>query len=168
MEVKTKFNIGDEVWFIDWNQKVKKARIIYVKTYSADKYGTNIEYGCGDGEWKNERHLFKTSGELMNDLKQSIVADLDLVFKQNGMTSGDCTTPYVVKTNRDCNVNELLKKILSRGEWGNIGIKGRGISVEYKGDEIKKGFFDDDILNCKVKDIIASGGYSNMNYFITI
>lgn len=66
MEIKTKYNIGDKVWFWHDNEKVS-AKIIRI-TMSFEKIRNKdvelISYFLDNFTWREERFLFKTEGEL--------------------------------------------------------------------------------------------------------
>lgn len=72
MKIETKYNIGDEVWIIDHNQKVVCTRIddihIEYKSYTPfDDEALLIVYIIG-GRERREKFVFPTKEELLNSL----------------------------------------------------------------------------------------------------
>ena len=69
MTIETKYNIGDKVWYINWNQEIVNESVTYIRTSSARGFNyIDIEYGFGNADWKKERHLFDTKEELLKSL----------------------------------------------------------------------------------------------------
>ena len=66
MKVKTKYKIGDEVWYISNNQ-VKHQKIHGVGI-SVGATVTNIIYTLQGNDKVEESHLFNTKEELLNTL----------------------------------------------------------------------------------------------------
>lgn len=90
----------------------------------------------------------------------------NLKFTQSGMTGGDCTAPYNVSFSR-CTLRELISEILERGEWGYIDIEAPCFSrCEYKRCNVIDSPFSEEILDKEVKRVVASGGYSRMDYLV--
>lgn len=87
-----------------------------------------------------------------------------------GPTAGDCTTPYYVDFYNECTVREFIDEVLKKGEWGYviIGSYYDGPRIEYKHDKIVSGVFSQDILNAKIKNATAHGGWTLMNYMLNI
>lgn len=75
---------------------------------------------------------------------------------------GDCCAPYDVELDRQYTFGELLDKILSRREWGEISFAGYRFS--YNGDKISPN--PDSLRNCLVTEAKAYGGWSRMDYTI--
>lgn len=98
---------------------------------------------------------------------------LFLNFIRTSIVHQDCTASYNVELNIECTVKELIENILKRNEWGDIKLKdtsgkyNKVYKIEYKNDNINDRF-DDNLLNKKVINIKAIGGYGYMDYLITI
>lgn len=91
----------------------------------------------------------------------------NLKFTQSGMTGGDCTAPYNVSFSPGCTLRELISDILERGEWGYIDIEAPCFyRCEYKGRNVIDSPFPEEILDKEVKRVVASGGYSRMDYSV--
>ena len=77
MTIKTKYNIGDEVWTIVEN-RVQCLRIEGVSINTLDEtfdesgklvsYRLRIKYYFGDGEWVNDGYCFSTKEDLIKSL----------------------------------------------------------------------------------------------------
>lgn len=98
---------------------------------------------------------------------------LEFHFIQTGKTARDATTPYAVSLNKECTVGEFIDCVLKRKEWGYIGIKSYGHifgspNCEYQGDKIIKTEFTNEDLSRMVSTVSASGGWSRMDYLITL
>ncbi len=94
---------------------------------------------------------------------------------QNTPTSGDCTAGYAVTLDKEYTVEEFINEVLTKNEWGYIGIHSNGQawfdigfpSCEYKKDKLVTEM-QKDILPIKVKSATASGGWSRMDYVIYV
>lgn len=111
--------------------------------------------------------------ETRSKLAKGRSMELRLKFEQCGKTSGDETTPYNVSLNKICTLRELIDTVLKRKEWGYIGVKCVGSifgnpSCEYKKDKIIKSNFTDDYLDRVVDTVFASGGWTRMDYKVTL
>lgn len=99
---------------------------------------------------------------------------LRLTFNQTAPAGGDATAPYSVSLNRECTLGEFIDCVLKREEWGYIGIKSRkdiffgSPKCEYKYDKIVSTEFTDAYLARKVKTVFASGGWTRMDYILTL
>ena len=92
---------------------------------------------------------------------------------QNTPTFGDCTAGYAVTLNKDYTVEDLIKEVLTRDEWGCIGIYNEGQTWFDKGTpncEYRRGKLvtemDKEFLPMKIKSVTARGGWSCMDYII--
>jgi len=88
----------------------------------------------------------------------------DYEFVAMGNPRADETTPYMIKFNRKYTVEEFVKSILTKNEWGYIEIN--GFEVEYGCHSIALGlgcFYDKEIKSC-----YASGGWGAMDYKIEV
>lgn len=110
-------------------------------------------------------------------IEQVTTKPLEMNFKCTGGPYGDCTAAYAVKLNRECTFRELIDLILTRNEWGYIGkdypreVFGHP-RFEYSHDHIKdgseRGHFTEEDYNRIVKVVKAHGGWSRMDYLITL
>ena len=89
--------------------------------------------------------------------------------------AGDCTCGYKVLLDKEYTVQEFVDMILfeKKKEWGYVRIYNPSdffgsTRIEYKYGEIKSEKFGNDILNKKVLNVSASGGYSRMDYVLHI
>jgi len=94
---------------------------------------------------------------------------------QNTPTGGDCTAGYAVTLDKEYTVCELVNEILTRKEWGYIRICNEGQvrfecgspNCEYRQDKLLTEM-SSEVLNMKVKSVMASGGWSRMDYIIKL
>ena len=97
-----------------------------------------------------------------------------MIFKQAGHTSGDETTPYTVSDWKSRTVGEFIQEVLKENpkEWGYISV-----GHWYRGSEMFKGECEyrygkivhempKGLLDVESKNVIASGGWSRMDYVI--
>ena len=63
-------------------------------------------------------------------------------------------------------IEEVLKK--HPGEWGDIELKNLGARTKYRYGTLVKQNFADQLLDSKIVKAYAVGGYSNMDYILTI
>lgn len=89
-----------------------------------------------------------------------------------GKVRGDCTAPYDVELDKEYTVNEFVQTVLTRKEWGYIGIYCHGTffgepKCEYKYDKLLY-TLPDNVLNKKVIKVKADGGWSRMDYLLWI
>lgn len=95
-------------------------------------------------------------------------------FTQLRPAAGDCTAPYSVTNYKAKKVGELIQEILKEKpkEWGYIGIKD-GCSIfgnpecEYRYGKLLN-TMPGDILEAEIEKVSSSGGWSRMDYLITI
>ena len=84
---------------------------------------------------------------------------------KSGPTGGDETAPYDV-VDYPKKLADFIKEVLKRvSEWGSITIKGYG-TIEYRHGELLKDTTG--IWNLKINNVTASGGWSYMNYDISV
>ena len=70
MTIETKYNIGDEVWFLSYNSP-RKARMCGMSIYVQNSSEITILYSLNEKDvyWhKREQDLFPTKGELLKSL----------------------------------------------------------------------------------------------------
>lgn len=104
-----------------------------------------------------------------------------LEFIQVGDERGDCTAPYVVKFTDKLTVKEFIDKILNdfNNEWGTIkfydndNLRTYDISLRYSHGKIESSktllnMLIEDIGEKEIFGISADGGWSRMDYVITI
>lgn len=87
---------------------------------------------------------------------------------------GDCTAPFSVTGYKANTVGELILEIFKKNprEWGYIGIKdGKSTfgnpKCEYNCGKLLNNL-PNDIIQKEIKSVSASGGWSRMDYLITI
>lgn len=90
-----------------------------------------------------------------------------------GPVGTDCTAPYSVKLGREHTVKEFVDLVLSEtDEWGHIGVERPGHifgepNCDYKHGQLLNGL-PEEILDKKITSVRANGGYSRMDYLLTI
>lgn len=89
-----------------------------------------------------------------------------------GEVRGDCTAPYNVKLDKEYTVNEFINAVLTKNEWGYIGIYCQGTffgepKCEYRYDKLLY-TLPDNVLNKNVIKVKADGGWSRMDYLLWI
>lgn len=95
-------------------------------------------------------------------------------FIQLKPTGSDCTAPYSVSEIKTTTVGNLIKEILTENpkEWGYIGIKDdKNIfgnpRCEYSYGKLLNNL-PDDILSMEFENVSSNGGWSRMDYLITV
>ena len=94
-------------------------------------------------------------------------------LSQIGETRGDCTAPYSVTLDRDYTVEEFVQTVVSiTDEWGYIGINdGHTIfgnpRCEYRWGKLLS-TLPDEVREKKLVSVKADGGWSRMDYLLTI
>lgn len=96
-------------------------------------------------------------------------------FIEDGPERGDCTAPYRIDLgNTPYTVEDFINEILvdHARDWGFIKIfnqRGKYLySFAYrKGSMIDEGL-DDNVYHSKVKSVSADGGWTRMDYSITV
>ena len=93
------------------------------------------------------------------------------VLAQCGPTRGDCTAPYRVHLDKEYTVTELVDAIITNNpeEWGNIklgNILGKTI-CSYRWGKITVPIAEQ-YKDQKIITISADGGWSAMDYIITV
>lgn len=89
-----------------------------------------------------------------------------------GRERGDCTAPYHVELDKVYTVDEFVHTVLTRKEWGYIGIYCKGTifgepKCEYRYDKLLYAL-PDDVLDKKIVKAEADGGWSRMDYLLWI
>lgn len=90
-------------------------------------------------------------------------------------THGDCTAEYSVILDKSYTVEEFINEVLTKNEWGYIGIYNEGQAwfdfgdpnCEYKYDKLVTQM-PEDILKEEISEVKASGGWSRMDYLLTL
>lgn len=94
-------------------------------------------------------------------------------LEQNGRVRGDCTAPYRVELDKEYTVSEFVQTVLTIDrEWGYIGIYCKDEifgkpTCEYKWGKLLYAL-PDNVLNKKIVDVKADGGWSRMDYLLWI
>ena len=92
---------------------------------------------------------------------------------QSGPTCGDCTAPYNVILDKEYTVEDFIKTTLLRSdEWGYIGIFDEksifgNLNCEYRHGNLKT-HLPNEYLSKKVVRVMARGGWTMMNYILTV
>lgn len=94
---------------------------------------------------------------------------------QSGPERGDCSAPYVITLNKSYTVREFIDEVLANrtDEWGTIGIRdnipwSKGTpQCEYRKGRLITNM-PDEVMDKKIQNITADGGWSNMDYLITL
>lgn len=94
-------------------------------------------------------------------------------FIQIGRTMGDETTPYKVTGFKSRTVGEFIQEVLKEkpSEWGYISVGGHFYqsrkmgSCEYRYGRLLSEM-PKELLGVEIKEVLASGGWSNMDYTI--
>lgn len=89
-----------------------------------------------------------------------------------GKVCGDCTAPYGVELDKEYTVNEFVQAVLTRQEWGYIGIYCQGKifgepKCEYKDNKLLYAL-PDNVLNKRVVKAQADGGLKRIDYLLWI
>lgn len=89
---------------------------------------------------------------------------------QNTPTGGDCCAGYKVEFSKEYTVREFIEEVLKKnpGEWGYFELKNLNVSTEYNCGRLLKQKFADAILDSKIVRAYASGGWSRMDYSLTV
>lgn len=95
-----------------------------------------------------------------------------------GSTANDCTMAYcVVPTNGPFTLSDLIADVLydiGTSEWGQISVEGTEYKLEYKHGAVTSENMPNtvkdtiDLLNKHIIGINARGGYSSMDYRVTL
>jgi len=96
-------------------------------------------------------------------------------LKQTSETFGDCTALYSVEMTKPYTVKEFIQEVLTKKEWGYIGIfdedqawfQSGNPRCEYKGSKLITEM-PEEVLNEIVLEAKAHGGWSNMDYKLSI
>lgn len=92
-------------------------------------------------------------------------------------TFGDCTAEYRVGLDKEYTLQEFVDAILTnkKDEWGKISIAKRNSSwyccpyIDYQyGNITVKSNIPEKVFGYKVKSVIASGGWSLMDYIVAL
>ena len=83
----------------------------------------------------------------------------------------DCTSDYEVVFEKPYRVRDLINEVLTRNEWGYIGIYKEGIIFgkpvcEYRRNTIITEPLPEKYMNKIIKRCRANGGWSRMDYII--
>lgn len=94
-------------------------------------------------------------------------------FIQTGTTLGDCTTPYEGEFEKPMEVHELVALVLENTQdWGYIGIRDNETIFGNPRCEYRYGKLLSELPNelmCKkIERISASGGWTRMDYLLTL
>lgn len=98
----------------------------------------------------------------------------NFTFKHVRGPFGDCTSIYDVILNKEYTVKEFINDMLKAlpGEWGAFIIRAKDYPFGKEQSEYRYGklltTFSEETLNSKIKCIEAQGGWSLMDYNITL
>lgn len=115
-----------------------------------------------------EQRKMIASNDLQNVAYKGTEPSCVVSWKQVGEMSGDCTCSYDIGLKPNTTLKEFVDYVLSKkSERGYLRLFGT-CSVEYRGGEI----IGDNLLlpfyDRKIKKAKGNGGYSCMDYFITL
>ena len=98
-------------------------------------------------------------------------------FVQTAPEAGDCTAPYDIRFSKQLTVREFVNEVLQQNEWGYIDVydpndeenwhRKKNCSCFYRQDEIKTSF-PEDILDKVIISATAHGGWTRMDYTLTL
>ena len=95
-----------------------------------------------------------------------------MTFTEIGKTAGDDTTPYKITDYKAKTVGEFVEEVLTErpNEWGYISVnkhfyQSGNTSCEYA-DGLLKTELPKEVLDIEIKEIMACGGWSRMDYTI--
>lgn len=98
--------------------------------------------------------------------------DLVRIGEEAGGALGG-TAPYRVDFHKECTVKEFIEYVLTREEWGYIGIYSTELDGKFFGKpkceytcNCLKTNLPGEYLDKKIKDAKADGGYSRMDYIL--
>lgn len=93
---------------------------------------------------------------------------------QSTPMSGDCTCGYIVELHKQYTVEEFMQDVFKERskEWGyfkiNDGVhQNKGLRW-YRNGRFESGMIPVELLNAKIEKVTASGGWSRMDYVITV
>ena len=91
-----------------------------------------------------------------------------ITLKENTDIAGDCTCGFEVTLDKEYTVIEFINTILSerKKEWGYFIVN--EITVEYRHGELLDIPFNDEILQSKMNNVSAWGGWTRMDYRIEL
>ena len=87
---------------------------------------------------------------------------------QTSKTFGDCTALYSVELDKPYTIDEFIKEVLKRKEWGYIETDDGNFKCEYKENKIIITEIPDEILTKPIIKVRANGGWSRMDYIIEV
>lgn len=83
-------------------------------------------------------------------------------------TANDCTALYSVELGKVKTLKDMLDTITTNPmEWGNIEVEKIKKTCEYKCGKVSHNFNEQE-LNSEILECVASGGWSMMNYYVTL
>lgn len=77
MIIETKFDIDDEVWYLNHENKITSSTIISIDIFAVSKI-TSIIYKLVNGLSYRERKLFKSKELLISGLKGEVMTDKEI------------------------------------------------------------------------------------------
>lgn len=91
-------------------------------------------------------------------------------IKQTNPAPDATTSGYDVVLDKTYTVLDFMYEVLKtrRRDWGTFRIAVLGLSVEYRYGMLKKPEWSHDLLYSKVSSVSASGGWTHMDYVITV
>lgn len=97
-----------------------------------------------------------------------------LLLKQSGPERDDATAPYDVIFKGQMTVRQFIDYVVNLKEWGYIGIYNPAVDpffgdpkCEYRYARLI-GELPNEIMDCIITKASASGGWSRMDYILTI
>ena len=126
-------------------------------------FGDYIIKGVNGEFYPCKPDIFAKTYELVENEKKMV----KLKFIQTHPTGSDETAPYDVILDKECTVREFIDAVLKRNEWGRIKIK-NGSCIEYRRNEVISNDMTENDMACVINKVRASGGWSNMDYYLEI
>ena len=85
-------------------------------------------------------------------------------------TGGDCTATYSITDYKATTVGEFINEVLTEypSEWGKIEDNNHRLIAEYSYGKVVTSNVTAELLNKQIIKIIGNGGWSRMDYIITI
>lgn len=163
------------------NKYFVSLEVIYSDTVEADSEEEAVEKVMNNCPYDNEpscEPYVKKIEEEQQEKKQEEQTETPLGFDMicTGGPYGDCTCAYRLKLKREYTIKEFTEEIVKKkpGEWGTIyhckdlkKVHGTQLDTcDYSHGEITNHFSLIATGKQKIKEVIAHGGWTAMDYYI--